>query len=1136
MRKFNRLSGFTLLLALFAINAGLIAQVSLPSGSSYRYIKASQADNLPDNWNTSAYDVSSWATASAPFRYGVGAGGTLLDDMRYTYSTVYLRSTFTATNAARIEELNITANFDDGFVLWINGEPVITANAPARLYDSAFATALHSYDIPVTYTIYTSDFHLAEGINTLAVQVLNYNLSSSDLYFDISITGTPALPRVNEKPLFSHPSGFYTSNFSLTLTAPLAGLKIKYTIDGSLPDDSPTAITAASPVTIAVNPASSTGRATTPAFVVRASCVKDGYRASFPVGATFIYTSKVKTQDYPGGNWPSGNVNGQVIDLQVDSKVTTDSRYAASIEPSLKALPSISIITDNSNLFDAATGIYVNAGGHGEDWERECSVELINPDGTPGFNVNAGLRIRGGWSRHDDFPKHAFRLFFKSRYGDSKLDFPLFGTEGAGKFNKIDLRCEQNYSWANNPGDGVHNTLVREVFSRDLQRDLGKPYTRSRYYHLYLNGMYWGIYQTQERSEADFAASYFGGDAEDYDVVKVSTENWNYRIEATDGFLDAWREIWNLCLEGFADSVNYNLVQGKDPSGLKVEGAPVLVDIDNLIDYMLVIFYTGNFDSPTSAFMSNNGCNNFFVIRNRKFERDGFTFFAHDCEHTMMADVVSPGIGLYEDRVNIGTSSGNKMTVGSFDIFHPQWLHFKLSANAEYRMRFADRAYQVLRAGNQLSVESNLSRFNTRVNQISTAIISESARWGDTYKSYAYTKDDNWIPELDEVRNDYFPYRSDILVTQLKQAGLYTTLDPAIIKALGTALFVDTFSFQGTVNVSLSNPKVNGDVYYTLNNEDPRMTGGAINPHAIKAGKSISFDLTTSAGVMARIYFNGVWSVLTQVNFLKTNEDYSNLKVTELMYHPPDVVNGYDTVFGTSLEFIEFKNTGTSFINVSGMRLQGGVSCVFPPNSILGPGEFYVAVSKVNPFHYYYNKTASANFSGNLSNSGELIILADPAGNPVIAFNYSDFNPWPAEPDGQGNSLVAAQLNPTGDPNYANYWKASAGTKGSPFADDDISMPVRPLVQDMAISVFPNPSADKVYISGLNGNTREEVRIELYDLNGRLIFERQRYQGEGISLRSQGISPGIYLLKVHSGSMIQMKKLVYNPGSNQSFE
>jgi hypothetical protein len=121
-----------------------------------------------------------------------------------------------------------------------------------------------------------------------------------------------------------------------------------------------------------------------------------------------------------------------------------------------------------------------NLSNDGADWERECSVELINPSGAEGFNVNAGLRIRGGWSRHNNYPKHAFRLFFKEEYGDSKLYYPLFEDEGIDRFDKVDLRCEQNYSWANYEGE--HNTFIREVFLRDAQGETGSPYTRSRYY------------------------------------------------------------------------------------------------------------------------------------------------------------------------------------------------------------------------------------------------------------------------------------------------------------------------------------------------------------------------------------------------------------------------------------------------------------------------------------------------------------------------------------------------------------------------------------------------------------------------------------------------------------------------------
>ena len=83
----------------------------------------------------------------------------------------------------------------------------------------------------------------------------------------------------------------------------------------------------------------------------------------------------------------------------------------------LTAIPSMSIVMDIDDLLDRSTGIYTHARNHGRAWERPISLELINPDGSDGFHVNAGLRIRGGFSRSGNNPKHAFRLFFREEYG-----------------------------------------------------------------------------------------------------------------------------------------------------------------------------------------------------------------------------------------------------------------------------------------------------------------------------------------------------------------------------------------------------------------------------------------------------------------------------------------------------------------------------------------------------------------------------------------------------------------------------------------------------------------------------------------------------------------------------------------------
>jgi hypothetical protein len=115
------------------------------------------------------------------------------------------------------------------------------------------------------------------------------------------------------------------------------------------------------------------------------------------------------------------------------------------------------------------SGIYVNPHGDGRAWERPASLELINPDGSQGFQINAGIRVAVDSAATVNNPKHAFRFFFRDDYGASKLKYPLFGDDptATDTFDKIDLRTFQNYSWSYQ-GD-ASGTFVRDIIGRDLQ-------------------------------------------------------------------------------------------------------------------------------------------------------------------------------------------------------------------------------------------------------------------------------------------------------------------------------------------------------------------------------------------------------------------------------------------------------------------------------------------------------------------------------------------------------------------------------------------------------------------------------------------------------------------------------------------
>ncbi len=1118
IRKFTFFTCFLLVTVLWAN-----AQISFGPNSSFNYLKGKDASALPANWMTNSYTTVGWSFGNAPFWYGDGTGGTQLSDMLNSYSTVYLRSTFTAINVKDLQNISFSVNFDDGFIIWINGDEAIRMNAPADHPYNSFSIDQHESGTFETYSLPARDLELYEGENLIAIQCFNTTLESSDFHINVQLAAAYTAPPSTDtlKVVFSQPNGFYTSPFDLKLDVPDQAYSILYTIDGSNPQSSPTVRNGGKSKTITINPTIIAGRDKTPCYLVRASLKKDGEPTTFPLTQTYIFLDQVINQTAPGGNWPTpGNVNGQVIDLEMDTKVTSDPKYSGQMKDAFLDIPSISVVTDLPNLFDPATGIYVNAQGHGEEWERFSSVELIDPSGKPGFNINAGLRIRGGYSRHGNYPKHAFRLFFREEYGAAKLKFPLFEDEGVDEFDKIDLRCEQNYAWSNY-GNCARNTAVREVVVRDIQGEMGQPYTRSRYYHLYLNGMYWGLYQTQERSEARYAASYLGGSQEDYDVIKVNGD-YSYTIEATDGTTASFQKIYELCNTGFTTNAAYFNLEGKDQNGKPKKGAEVLVDIDNLIDYMQLTFYTGNFDAPISSFLENSSPNNFYAIDRRDDKSSGFIFMAHDGEHTMMIESEGPGQGLYENRVPI---SGN---VSDFSKFQPQWLHYKLAVNKEYQQRFADRAYKNFYNKGVFVPANVLGRFQNRAAEINKAIISESARWGDftTGDNQPYTWE-NWDREIKDIYARFIPQRTQIVIDQFKDAKLMVDFKPPTYTKDNVLLIDETYNITSTYKVTLAS--TSGQIFYTLDGSDPRQIGGLASTTAkeIKSGSAI--DLKATAIINARVRIGSEWSALALVKFLNTNEDYSNLKVTELHYNPKDTIVKPDTISGKSFEFIELKNTGDQPISLSGLNFTSGIDYQFKANDVLAPKQFYVIASKPKWFYERHWMVPTGNFEKNFSNSGEQVLISNAVGIPVIDFQYYNTAPWATAPDGTGNSLTSGKINPTGNPTNSGYWSASSVYDGTPFADDlgVIDTIKDEPVSDNLMTVYPNPTKGLLNLKVKDSNT--EVQVEIYTLSGSRIYNSTSFGSSVIDLGKLHVNSGIYLVNTKYDQKKEVFKVVYQP-------
>ena len=864
--------------------SGTPATILTTGAAAKAHIPTSGA--LGNTWTALDFDDSVWAISGPT---GLGYENNPGDAVNFTSqiqtglpsgtASAYIRITFGLDSLADIGRLTLRMKYDDGFVAYVNGIPVAEANAPEVLqWNSVTGAARSDSDALIfqDFDVSAAIRHLHVGENVLAIHALNQP-TGSDMLIVPELVAQPMAIVTPEKlghfavptpgygngdnvlgyvaePVYGTPRGFYNTTQSVAISTPTPGSIIVYTTNGSTPQvDANLNVTNGTLYTGPVSVSSTT--------TLRARAFKAGFEPSFVEASTYIFVNDVVNQSPLGqvpAGWPANAaVNGQEMNYGMDPDIIN--LYGAqAVKDSLLSLSTISITTDLANLFNPATGIYVNATNRGISWERLANVELINPDGTGGFEVNAGLRIRGGYGRNDFNPKHAFRFYFRSAYGDGKLEYPLFGDEGADEFDVLDLRTESNYSWASR-GDS-QDSFVREVFGRDAQADMGSEYTRSRYHHLYINGVYWGIYMTQERVEEFYSETYFGGDQDDYDIVKAGLGDVG-GTEISEGNDIAWRQLFDygqLIASNPSGNANiYWTMQGRNPDGTRNPSLPVLLDAENLVDYMLIIFATGGYDTGLSRFLGDNAGNNWFGIYNRVAADQGFQFFIHDNEHSLGAEEGNPHGTQFIDR----TGPFNNGNQNNYSQFNPQYLHQDLLSLPEYRQLFTDRVQKFMFNGGALTTAANIARLMERKNEVDPAIIAEAARWGDSKVGTPHNKT-TWQNEINWIINSYFPGRNNTVIAQLRNDGLYSPIGM-------TPPIFDQHGGQVLNNYGLTMTASAGTIYYTTDGvTDPRLIGGGVNPAAAVKSYTGAVPISGATTVMARLRTaGGQWSGLVEATF-----------------------------------------------------------------------------------------------------------------------------------------------------------------------------------------------------------------------------------------------------------------------------
>jgi len=619
--------------------------------------------------------------------------------------------------------------------------------------------------------------------------------------------------------------------------------------------------------------------------------------------------------------------------------------------------------------------------------------------------------------------------------------------DGADSTRGFDIRTFENYSWSFDPGGGNNFIGLRDQFSRDTQYAMGWNAERGDMYNLYINGQYWGIYNTDERPEADYGATYFGGDTSDYDTIKVDPQS-GYTILATDGNTTGWNAFWNLAnqLRAAADAGQdtnalYQQMQGNNPDGTRNPAYPVYLDAKNLIDYMMVIFYGGNLDAPISNFLSNASPNNFYALWNHTTKNMGFQFFAHDSEHTLLDANVSR-LGPFP--------AGSDFTKSN-----PQWIFQQLLYNPEFRLLTADRIHKYLFNNGALTPQQAIARFNKRRDEINRAIVGESARWGDSKSGGAPYTYQTWENNINTVLNGFFPQRTANLLAQFRNTAMGdTSVAFRIYPSTDAPEFKEQFggNFAAGFVLHLNNPNVSpsGTIYYTIDGSDPRLVGGAVSPSALVYDNSVGITLSATTRIQARILKNGVWSAITDATF--TNATPPGVRITEIQYHPQDPPLG-SVYTQDDFEYVEIQNITNAPINLKNFAFADGITFTFP-DYVLAAGARAVVVANVAAFQSRYGNTIPivGQFKGQLDNGGEHLQFNGPLGETVESFSYKDS--WYPQTDGEGFSLVLR------DPNQAISladsplgWRASQNAGGDPGTDVVAMTPGSVVINELAANV-----------------------------------------------------------------------------------
>jgi hypothetical protein len=297
------------------------------------------------------------------------------------------------------------------------------------------------------------------------------------------------------------------------------------------------------------------------------------------------------------------------------------------------------------------------------------------------------------------------------------------------------------------------------------------------------------------------------------------------------------------------------------------------------------------------------------------------------------------------------------------------------------------------------------------------------------------------MTERNRLVNTYFPNRTRYLVEQLREAELYPEVRTPEFSQHGGHVEPGAKITLAAGTIFRPQP---GQIYYTIDGSDPRVRWtGEVSPAALLYDRLGSgFTVQGSVEVKVRLLDGENWSALNAAQFSSGKTPApGSLVVSEIHYRPGDasVEEAAQGFAAEDFEFLELLNVGNEALDLTSLVLEEGVDFRFTEAAIrhLEPGARLVLAQDLTAFEARYGTglPVAGEFSRNLGNDGDRLLLSGVEGEVLIDLTYGDGPEWPAQV-AERHSLVPADPRAAGDPSDPGYWVASANPGGSPGVAD----------------------------------------------------------------------------------------------------